>query len=278
MLRTKGWFAVVTAGLAGNSLTNVLPGGSAVGASLQFRMLATAGIDVDTAAGGLTASSLLGIGGLLALPIFALPAILGGSGVSPGLVHTALVGIGAFVLYVVFGIAVLATDKPLEVIGRAAERIWNKTVGRRRKITGLDRHLIEQRNAIRTALGRKWREAVLLVGGRLGFDFLCLLLVLRAVGGAPRPSLVLLAYATANVLALIPITPGGLGIVEASLSGMLVLAGMRPANAIVATLGYRLASYWLTLPVGGVAYILFRHRFGSLSVAGQDPPPNNPQS
>jgi hypothetical protein len=49
-----------------------------------------------TAVGGLTAFSLLGIGGLLALPLFALPAILGGVPVSPGLFHTALLGIAAF--------------------------------------------------------------------------------------------------------------------------------------------------------------------------------------
>ena len=55
----------------------------AAGASLQFRMSATAGLDPDTAAGGLTAASLLGVGGPLALPLFTLPAILGGSQVQP---------------------------------------------------------------------------------------------------------------------------------------------------------------------------------------------------
>src|SRR5271165_5807021 len=100
-LRTKGWFPVVTAGLAGNAVTNSLPGGSAAGAAAQFRMLTTAGFDTDTAIGGLTAFSLLGVGGLLALPIFALPAILAGVPVSRGLVHTALLGIAAFVLYAI---------------------------------------------------------------------------------------------------------------------------------------------------------------------------------
>ena len=72
-LRTRGWFAVVTAGLAGNAVTNSLPGGDAVGAAVQFSMLTTAGFDTDTAVGGLTTFSLLGVGGLLALPVFVLP-------------------------------------------------------------------------------------------------------------------------------------------------------------------------------------------------------------
>ena len=92
-LRTRGWFAVVTAGLSGNAVTDSLPGGDAAGAAVQFSMLTAAGFDTDTAVGGLTAFSLLGVGGLLALPLFALPAILAGVPASPGLVHTALLGI-----------------------------------------------------------------------------------------------------------------------------------------------------------------------------------------
>jgi hypothetical protein len=73
-LRTNGWFAVITAVLTGNAITNIMPGADAAGAIVQFRMLAAAGMDVDTAVSGLTAFSLIQIGGLLALPIFALPA------------------------------------------------------------------------------------------------------------------------------------------------------------------------------------------------------------
>ena len=111
-------------------------------------------------------------------------------------------------------------------------------------------------------LDRKWRQAVLLTAGRLGFDFGCLLAALRATGADPRPSLVLLAYAAANIVALLPFTPGGLGLVEASLSGLLILAGVRPGSAFLATLAYRVASYWLPLLAGPPAYLLYRHRYG----------------
>jgi hypothetical protein len=77
----------VAAGLTGNAVTNVLPAGDAAGATVQFRMLATEFVDADNAAGGMTAASLLGIKGLLALPIFTLPAILRGAPVSAGLAH-----------------------------------------------------------------------------------------------------------------------------------------------------------------------------------------------
>jgi uncharacterized protein (TIRG00374 family) len=261
-LRTTGWFAVVTAGLAGNAVTDSLPGGDAAGAAVQFSMLTTAGFDTDTAVGGLTAFSLLGVGGLLALPLFALPTILGGAAVSPGLVHTALLGIAGFVLYAIFGVILLRTDRPLATLGRAAQSVWNWITRGRRPVTGLDQRLLAERDTIRAVLGRRWRQAVLLTAGRLGFDYGCLLAALRATGADPRPSLVLLAYSAAGIIALFPVTPGGLGIVEASLSGLLILAGVRPGPAFLATLAYRIASYWLPLLAGPPAYLLFRHRYG----------------
>jgi uncharacterized protein (TIRG00374 family) len=261
-LRTRGWFAVVTAALAGNAVTDSLPGGDAAGAAVQFSMLTTAGFDTDTAVGALTAFSLLGVGGLLALPILALPAMLAGAPVSPGLVHAAILGIGGFVLFAIFGAVLLLTDRPLAVIGRAAQGLRNRLMRGRPPLTGLDGRLLTERDTIRAVLGKKWWQAILLITGRLGFDFGCLLAALRATGAHPRPSLVLLAYSAAGIIALFPITPGGLGIVEASLSGLLILAGVHPSEAVLATLAYRVASYWLPLLAGPPAYLLFRHRYG----------------
>jgi hypothetical protein len=53
--------------------------------------------------------------------------------------------------------------------------------------------------------------------------------------------------------------------VEASLSGLLILAGVHPGDAVLATLAYRVASYWLPLLAGPPAYLLFRHRYGTLA-------------
>jgi uncharacterized protein (TIRG00374 family) len=263
-LRTRGWFAVITAGLAGNAVTDTLPGGDAAGAAVQFGMLTTAGFDTDTAVGGLTAFSLLGVGGLLALPVLALPAILAGAPVSAGLAHTTLLGIAGFVLFAIFGAVLLYTDGPLAAVGRAAQCLRNWiTRGRRPPLTGLDQRLLTERDTIRTVLGEKWWRAVLLTAGRLGFDYGCLLGALRATGTSPHPSLVLLAYSAAGIIALFPLTPGGLGIVEASLSGLLILAGVHPGDAFLATLAYRIASYWLPLLAGPAAYLLFRHRYGT---------------
>lgn len=260
-LRTRDWFPVITSLLAGNAVTLIVPGGAAAGAAVQLRMLAASGQDTTSAAGGLAACSLLGVGGLLALPALALPVILAGAPASRGLVNAAILGAIAFAVFAAFAAVLLANDAPLGWAGRRVQRFVNLVMRKRQPLAGLDRTLIGQRNDIREALGRQWRKAALLAVGRLAFDYLCLLAALQATGSRPRPSLILVAYAVAGVIRMIPLTPGGLGIVEASLTGLLVLAEVNFSQAALATLAFRLASYWLPMAAGPVAYGLFRMRY-----------------
>ena len=105
-------------------------------------------------------------------------------------------------------------------------------------------------------LGPRWKRALLAAVGRWTFDYLTLLAALTAIGAEPRAGLVLLAFCGAQVLAQIPITPGGLGFVEAGLTAMLTLAGVSPGDAVLATFAYRLFAYWLPLPLGLVGLAL----------------------
>ena len=260
-LRTDAWFAVATSQLAGNAMSQVVPGGAAAGATLQLRLLSQSGSDTATAISGFTAFSLLQTASILFLPVLTLPTILLGAGVDRGLAQTAFLGIAGFVVVAGFGAVLLTTDPLLTGIGRAVQVVRNRLLRKRPKLTELPARLIRERNGIREVLGERWREALFATACRLGFDFLALFAALAAVGGLPKPSLALLAYTASSLLAMVPITPGGLGLVEAGLTGTLALAGVRPAQAVLATLLYRLASYWLPILAGPVAYTLFRRRY-----------------
>jgi hypothetical protein len=262
LLRTKLWFSVVAALLVGNAVTNVLPAGDVAGAGVQYQMLSMGGIDSAQAGGGLAVSAIIGLAGLFILPVCVVPAILGGVPISPGLEHAAILGIVGFVLIIGAGAILLTTDRPLEELASVLQRLLNALPKRKKKTTDLGERLVAERNLVRTNLGKRWREAVLLIGGRIGFDYFALLAALRATGAKPNAPLVLLAYAATAVIALFPITPGGLGVVEASLSGLLVLAGVPSGRAIIATLAYRLVTYWLPIFAGGGIYIAFRRRYG----------------
>jgi uncharacterized protein (TIRG00374 family) len=131
---------------------------------------------------------------------------------------------------------------------------------RRPPITDLPDRLTRERDAVRASLGARWGHAVLRSAGNVVFDYLALLAAVHATGAQPHASLVLLAYVTGIVLGMIPITPGGLGFVEAGLTATLVLAGVPAPQATLATLAYRLVSYWGAVAAGPVAYALYVRR------------------
>jgi uncharacterized membrane protein YbhN (UPF0104 family) len=122
--------------------------------------------------------------------------------------------------------------------------------------------LVATRNRIRGTLGRQWWIALLAAAGNWAFDYFALLAALTAVSSNPRPAIAILAYVAVAVLGMIPLTPGGLGFVEAGLTATLVAAGIPAGKAVLATLAYRLVSYWLPLLAGPVAWTLYRRRYG----------------
>jgi uncharacterized protein (TIRG00374 family) len=260
-LHERRWFVVAAAQLAGNAVGKIVPGGGATAAAFTVRMLHRAGVKVGRAAAALAASAALQIATRLALPVLALPAIAGGAPVAPSLATSAYLGLGVVALLTAAGVVAFSFDRPLIAVGRGLQWLLNETVRRGRPVTGLPERLLADRDFVRATLGRHWRAAVLSAGGSTAFDFAALLCALRAVGAEPRPSFVLLAYAGAGLLALIPLTPGGLGFVEAGLVGTLTVAGVSAQDAVLATLTYRLASYWLPIPAGGAAYLAFDRRY-----------------
>jgi uncharacterized protein (TIRG00374 family) len=78
----------------------------------------------------------------------------------------------------------------------------------------------------------------------------------------------LVAYGLANIFAVIPVTPGGLGIIEGVLIATLVGFGVPHSQAILAVLAYRLVNFWIPIPVGGVAYASLQWRRGPLTAGG----------
>jgi uncharacterized protein (TIRG00374 family) len=257
-LGSSPWFPVAASQLAGNAVGRIVPGSAT---PFTVLMLQRTGADAGDAAAALTASTILQIGTALALPVLAIPAILGGAPIDHGLEIAAYLGAGVLVLLFVVAVVLFETNGPLDSVGHAIEWVLNKTLRRHRPVSGLSKEILSARDFVRATFDRRWRSALLAAVGNTGFDFLALLCALRAVGAAPRPSLVILAYASAELAAQIPLTPGGLGFVEAGLVGTLTLAGVSGSDALAATLLYRLASYWIPIPVGGVAYLLFRRRY-----------------
>ena len=265
-LHTGSWYAVITSHLAGNAMAKIAPGGNAVGAALQYRLLVESGISRTRAVSALTATNVMTFGVVLALPVMAIPAIVRG-GVHRSLIEATIIGVAAFLALAGIGAASLASNRPLAWLGRTIQRVRTRTRPSGNPGTGLPARLLRERDSILATLGPSWRRALLATTGRWAFDYATLLAALAAVGSRPRPSLVLLAFCMAQILTQIPLTPGGLGFVEAGLTATLALAGVSGGAAVLATFAYRLFSYWLALPAGLGAFVLHRRRFGGAAAS-----------
>lgn len=258
-IRSVSLWQIASSQLASNAFGRIVPGGGAAAGALQYRMLADTGASRGATATGLTAANLLTFGVLLGLPLLSIPAILDGrvdAGIRSLLVWAAMI----LVALVAGGVVLVVTDRPLRRVGLLTQRLRNRLRPHRAPMANLPDRLVSERDLIVRVVGERWKAALAGSLGKWLLDFAVLAVALRSVGAEAPLSLVLLAYFAAQLLVQIPITPGGLGFVEAGLTGSLALAGVSGGDAVLATLAYRLFSYWLPIPLGGLSWWLFRRR------------------
>jgi uncharacterized protein (TIRG00374 family) len=263
------WFIAATSQLVSNAVSRLVPGGAAVGTAVGWRMLAVSGIDRARAGTAIAATSLLSNGVLFAIPLVAVVGGILGAPIPRELTALAWGGAVVFVLLFVFAFVIVRFDRPLRAFGRAIQRVARPIYERIHKDNPPTADgVVVQRDQIVGALGARWEQALLASVGNWFLDYLALVCSLYAVGARPKLSLVLLAFGVGAVAGMIPITPGGLGFVEAGLVGTLALAGISGDQALLATLAYRIVSYWLPMFAGLGAWIAFRRRYGH-------PPPDD---
>jgi uncharacterized membrane protein YbhN (UPF0104 family) len=206
-----------------------MPGGSAASSALGYRLIVMNGIPgPDTGFALATA----GIGSAVVLNLilwFGLIISIPGRGVNPIYGTAAIVGVVlmAFAAFLVFGL--------VEGQGRA-ERVV--------------RAIARDRQLLRRVVG--WALANWLL------DAAALWVFLRAFGGTMHLDGLIVAFGLANVMSVIPITPGGLGIVEGIYIPTLVAFGLTRSNATVGVLAYRVVQFWLPILVGWLCYLSLR--------------------
>ena len=266
LLPDTPWTTVGSAQMAGLAASCVLPGGAATGSVIQASMLVRAGHAPGKVGAALGSVGLLTTGMLLALPILTVPALLIQPPPPRQLQLGLVVSLVVAVLLVLLGLALLHWDSFIVAVGRTVGRAVH-VVRRQVDPASLSERVVAQRDAVATAFAGRWGRALSGAAGNRMLDYAALVASVYAVGGQARASMVLLAYVISLALALVPITPGGLGFVEAGLTSILVLAGVDSNEAVVATLLYRVVSFWLPVPLGALAYAGWRFTAGQQSDA-----------
>ena len=86
-------------------------------------------------------------------------------------------------------------------------------------------------------------------------DATALWVFIAAYGHWTRLDGLIVAFALANIVATIPITPGGLGVMELTLAASLTGFGVPPATALLGVASWRIVNFWLPIPIGAASYL-----------------------
>lgn len=248
--------------LTGNGFSHVVPGGGAAAAAFRLGLLRRAGVSRADAVGVTALESAITtlwlVGAFLAGLVLAVPS----SGTHPFLRAAALVAV----------ILVMASAGAIAVLMARPDLIIASTRALAARVPllpaeGLERLVRGVIAQVRLVLGDRaqLRRSVTWGLGIWALDATCLLLSVRAFGVTPSPGALVTTYALAGLLALVPLTPSGLGVVEGVAVPVLVSFGVPHAEALLGVLTWRLLEFWLPIPLALAAYLWLRltHRLAT---------------
>jgi putative heme transporter len=240
---------LVTMTYAAQAINNSIPAGGAVAAVYGFRWFRRFGAD-DALAGWALVGTWVAAGISLALVATGGVALAAEQSADLGLIG---VVVGSLLVLVALG-ALFVYDRPLAAIVTWTVRALHRLTGRPKgDVTELIAAMVERITLVKL----RWRDVSAVVGWGVAnwlLDCACFALAFLAVG-APIPwSGLLLAYGAGQLAATLPITPGGLGAVEGSITIALTLFVGARTSTVEAVLIYRLISFWLILVLGWICW------------------------
>ncbi len=264
--RPGRWF-MLRLTVAGYGAAHVLPGGGAAAATVTYAALRRKGFDRESVALALATVSVLVYGALGTLFSASLIYLLVRGDLNPAetvasvffLMLTLCLTLGAYLAHrrptLAKNIARTATELigRLPVVGVTQRRaeVWSA-----RLISRLGEELRDARQHLISKSAEEPRLMALALA-YWAFDALCLILMFAAMNVEADPLVLLVAYGVATALAAMPLTPGGLGIFEATMLATLAVLGVGP-EAAIPVLGYRLFNFWLPIPLAAVFYPTLR--------------------
>jgi hypothetical protein len=250
-----GYGTVLGIDLTTLAASHVVPAGSAVGLGLGYRLLTRAGVSGPAA---VFAQATQAIGSAVVLNLMLWTALVASIPVHGfSRVYGPIAVAGLVLLTAVGGLLVLLL--------RGDERIATglaRTIGRLPRVPAdhVRSSVLAGAAHLRAFAADRRLLAVtgLLAAANWLLDAAALWACVRAFGHSLGPDGTLVPYGIAAVLAALPITPAGLGVVEAGLIPSLVAFSVPRGIAILGVLAWRALSFLLPIPIGAIAYLLLR--------------------
>jgi uncharacterized protein (TIRG00374 family) len=246
---------------ASTAFSSILPGGDALGAATTFQMLREWGFRTPDVTLALVVFSLWNQLANVGIPLFALLLLTLDGESSPLLTTAALIGAGVLVAVIIGLVLIVRGDSQARRVGHAAERALNPILRLlRRRTVRLEDTFVAFRGQSLHLVRRRWLAlTVTTLVGHLTV-FLVLYTALRFVGVSSsevNAAEMLAAWSLVRLLTAIPITPGGLGVVELGLTGTLVGFGGHQSEVVAGVLIYRFLTYVPPIAVGTVCGLIW---------------------
>jgi uncharacterized protein (TIRG00374 family) len=262
---------------ASTASTYIAPGGAAVGMGISYAMLRSWGFEPGAVALAVTLTGVWNQMFMLGAPAVAL-ALLTRAGGSNALLQTvSLIGLAVFVVALAAFVAALSADRLARSVGSLAARLadWGLRRFKRKPVTWGGESLVAfRRRALGLLRTRWWALTLATVAGQLSV-FAVLVVCLRALGvtaGQVTLTEAFAAWTLVRLLGSLPITPGGVGIVELGLTGALVAFGGANDRVVAAVLLYRVLTVLPTLVLGLLAGVAWRRLRPHEAAAAVAPP------
>jgi putative heme transporter len=245
------------------AVANTLPGGAALGAGLQSAMYLSYGFLPKDIAISLALTGTWNTFVKLAMPIIALLLLALSGGVGGTLWASATVGLLVLIGTILVFVIILRSEQGALAIGRGFGLLLAKLAPLTRRPPKGDWGAIiaEFRHRTIALLRTCWAQLTVATIVSHVTLYIVLLLTLRHVGVSNAEvswQEALAAFSFVRLLSAIPITPGGVGVVELGLTATLVTAGGDEAQVVAAVLVFRLLTFVLPIPVGAISYFLWQ--------------------
>lgn len=235
----------LTLSLTGSAVANVLPLGGAAGTGLNFAMTRRWGFTSASFGGFLAVTTLVNVVaklGVVAVALALTPVANIAAALPAGSTGLLLVPVVAVLVAVAW---FLVSEDCASATGRCLDRVT-------RRRTGLERSLPALRQSVRRVFRAGWRPMTAGMLAYLGLQLALLWLCFQLLGTSLSPPVLITGLAVERLLTLIPITPGGAGVVEVGTTAALVAMGGDPAAVAAGLMLFRGFTYLLEIPVGGV--------------------------
>lgn len=258
-------------GQISTAVSNTVPAGSAVGIGVTYALFASFGHSATAIAIAAALTGLWNTFVKLGLPVVALALLAFRGNPNPAMLGAAISGVVVLAIAITVLGVVVASDRLAVAAGTNLGAVTTRLVRPFGKGPFDDWGERFHRFRVSTSgvLAKRWSWlTAATVLSHLSL-FAMLLASLRVVGVDPSEvgwDEALAAFSFVRLVTALPITPGGIGLVEVGLTGALTLAGGAEAQVVAGVLVFRALSYGAQIPIGAVSWLAWKTRFKQQSV------------